>query len=121
MEVTFFAQEDNPGTHNEEPWNLHAVWDSGMIDHTGLQYDKYIHKLETKLQSGGKLGELQRGTPLDWALEAHQAAIDHWYGKSRGLDLGEEYYQESLPVVDDMLTKAGVRLAKLLTDALKPR
>jgi hypothetical protein len=32
--------------------------------------------------------------------------------------LGEEYYRASVPVVDQQLAKAGVRLAKLLNDAL---
>ena len=37
------------------------------------------------------------------------------------LKLGEDYYRANVPVVDQQLAKAGVRLAKLLNDALQKR
>jgi hypothetical protein len=51
-------------------------------------------------------------------MESHRIAKDHVYVLPVDLKLGEDYYRASVPVVDQQLAKAGVRLAKLLNDAL---
>jgi hypothetical protein len=114
VEVTFFGQQMNP--HTQKHWNLHAVWDSGIIDRTGLSTESYARQLQ------GTLGEvdlaaLESGSVVDWALEAHRAAADHAYKTlPPNKRLGMAYFRENRPVVDDLLAKAGVRLARTLND-----
>ena len=63
-------------------------------------------------------GAFQDGSVVDWAMESHHIAKDHVYLLPDDRKLGEEYYRANVPVVDQQLAKAGVRLAKLLNDAL---
>ncbi len=51
-------------------------------------------------------------------MESHDVAKDHVYALPENRKLGEDYVRANLPVVDQQLIKAGVRLAKLLSEAL---
>ena len=63
--------------------------------------------------------------PVAWATESHKLAEEHAY-RDRGVPiktgtvLGNEYSEASAPIVDEQLTKAGLRLAKLLNDIFDP-
>jgi hypothetical protein len=49
--------------------------------------------------------------------EAHQGAIDTAYnGLSKGDDLAGVYIRHALPVVQEQLLKAGIRLAKIIDE-----
>ena len=54
-------------------------------------------------------------------MESHSIAKKRVYVIPEDRKLGEGYYQANLPVVDQQLAKAGVRLAKLLNEALTKR
>jgi S1/P1 Nuclease len=108
LAVTFF----------DRPMSLHAVWDFGIIDKRTFDWGEYVRYLEQCWLRGKDISALQRGTPVDWALEAHRAAVDVAYSVPDDLKLGLPYYQSSLPVVDRQLALAGVRLARVLNQAL---
>ncbi len=55
---------------------------------------------------------------VDWAMESHDIARDHVFVLPEDLKLGEDYYRVNVPVLDQQLAKGGVRLAKLLNEAL---
>lgn len=107
LAVTFF----------DAPMSLHAVWDFGIIEKRTYDWGRYVTILEDSWLRGKDVGALARGSPVDWALEAHAAAIDVAYAVPEDLKLGEAYYQHSVPTVDRQLALAGVRLARLLNDA----
>lgn len=113
--VTFFGEPLNPVSG--KPWNLHAVWDAGLIERRGLSVSAYARRLTRRIDRGAAAG-MERGTIVDWALEAHRAAVETSYRLPPHRELGEAYAAAALPVVDDMLARAGVRLAKVLNDAL---
>ncbi len=116
--VTFFGEKNIPST--TIPWNLHAVWDTALIVRTGLTQDQYVAKVEGLLKSR-KPGDFEKGSFRVWALETHRAAVEVAYGLlPPDRALGEDYYRRALPVVDAMLAKAGVRLAKILNEAFGP-
>ena len=118
VEVTFFAHSLNP--FNQKPWNLHAVWDAGLIEHARLSVTAYTKRLAAGLASVD-VRALQEGTLVDWALESHRAAVDHAYASvPASRRLGAAYFGANRPVVDDRLARAGVRLARVLNDALAP-
>ena len=53
---------------------------------------------------------------MDWMKETHQAGIDTAYdGLSNGDDLAGVYIEHALPVVQQQLLNAGIRLAKSST------
>ena len=114
LDVLFDGERINP--FNEKPWNLHAVWDVGLIQRAGLSEMDYIRMLNDWLERQS-LEEIQRGTAREWALESHQAAITTAYDLPADRNLGDPYVRASLPVVSGRLARAGARLAMLLNDA----
>ena len=113
-------------TGGEKGFNLHGLWDSLIINGTNLSDAQFAAALEKKL-TPAKAAAFRNGTPLDWAHAAHGAARSVAYGAlpktSSGAfvkkpDLGADYLKKARPVVDDQLTKAGVRLARLLNETL---
>jgi nuclease S1 len=121
VKVTFFGQKTQPSPFKDQ-WNLHAVWDAGLIDHSGRSQTVYVKQLETWIASQN-VTNIESGTPIDWANESHAAAVSHAY-KSGSKDfpvsggkVGSTYYHANIGVVDQQLAKGGVRLAKVLNDA----
>lgn len=105
--VTFFG----------EPANLHWVWDTGIIEHAGLREAAYAGALETWLRSEN-VAALQRGSVVDWVNESHRLAVEHAYKIPADHRLGDAYFAANRPIVDRQLATAGVRLARVLNDAL---
>ena len=92
--------------------NLHAVWDTGLIEHTGMERDEYVTHME-KLISDEHL--TASGNPEDWANESHRDAQTAWVAD--GAQIDEVYYQKEIRVVDKRLALAGLRLAAILNEA----
>jgi len=108
--VSFFGQ----------PTSLHALWDTGLIDHTVFNWGAYVRRLDTDWFPGKDVAALQRGEPADWANEAHKAAVEVPYALPvRSHSLSGDYYQKALVVHDRQLASAGVRLARILNEALR--
>jgi hypothetical protein len=107
LAVTFF----------DVPMPLHAVWDIGLVEKRTFDWGHYVTILEDTWLPGKDIRDLQRGTPADWALQAHAAAVDVAYVLPEDLKLGNAYYQRSLPTLDRQLALAGLRLARLLNEA----
>lgn len=95
--------------------NLHGVWDSELIEHTGLSREECVQH-EEELVRAGKLEALAGGTPEQWANESLKLAQAAWVPD--GTDLDEQYYDKQIKVVDRQLALAGLRLAKLLNDSI---
>lgn len=113
--VVFFGEVVHPG--GRKPWNLHAVWDRGLIERRGLSVSAYARRLTQRL-ARRPINEIAEGSVVDWALESHHAAVETAYRFPPDRNLGEEYAEMALPVIDDMLAKAGARLATVLNDSL---
>jgi len=95
------------------PCNLHSAWDTGLIEHTGMNEEAYVAHLdrlisEEKLRASGK--------PADWANESFALAKAAWVNDGASVD--EQYYQQQIKVVDERLALAGLRLAALLNEVL---
>jgi hypothetical protein len=112
----FFGQVLNP--YSGKPWNLHAVWDRGLIERRGLSASDYARRLLGRIGRDESASEMERGTLVDWASESHRAARETSYRLPSDRALGHDYADAALAVVDRMLAKAGVRLAKILNDTL---
>jgi hypothetical protein len=102
------------------PLNLHGVWDTQIVD-----------KLLAQTRGAKSVqSEWESGSIASWIAESHELGVRVTYGKlpkplqcgqppTEALELGEDYYAAAAPVVDMQLRKAGVRLAKILNDALR--
>jgi len=121
-----------PGATKPATLNLHSVWDTSIIRRQlGTQkLNAFADGLKQKITDKQKTEWLQ-SIPLDWAQESYTittSAHAEYCHKSaatcgrfgNGRVLGQAYQKEFEPQVDERLQKAGVRLAALIHEALKP-
>lgn len=142
--VTWLGSPTNSFGDN---WQLHAVWDSGIIDEIATDEATLANALISTLTpaqkqfakpSAGpasKFAESLGGLLTQWAQEAHALAVQKAYaglgpqdpndvavekGKSyHRYHLTQAYVNSNGPVVKRQLAFAGVRLARVLNEALR--
>lgn len=96
------------------PTNLHALWDSGMIDRQGMSYTELAHELYRRITPDLQK-QYQRATMQDWLAEA-VAVRGQVYDlpESKRISYGYLYYK--YPVLEERLVAASVRLAQILEE-----
>ena len=127
IRLTFFGKETN----------LHALWDYGLTEHARRQAnenweqsaERIIAELcESTSASGTRdvSSSLRRDQwllnmdPAVWIVESRTLALAHGYEPvfTAGNDaLDRTYYEVNLPVAEERIATAGVRLAALLNSA----
>ena len=93
------------------PCNLHSVWDSRLIARRGLNEGAYLAALEKLIAAQG-WAKSPPGTPADWAVESWKLSKAALVANGGRID--EAYYQKQIPVIDERLAQAGLRLAAVL-------
>ncbi len=108
--------------HSSAGGNLHAIWDVDLIDSAHRDQGTYVAEL---LKLPESIAKMQRGNFVDWAIESHVVARDFAYKllpapnpTSGVVELGEAYATACRPLVELQLQRAGVRLARVLNEAL---
>jgi len=103
-------------TFNGEDTNLHALWDSKLLDHEGLSYDKLADKFDHATPE--QVTKWQSDPVIIWAWESYQiSTILYGEVNSDGsTKLDKDYYDGHIPVVEIRIEKAGIRLAGLLNN-----
>jgi hypothetical protein len=96
--------------------NLHAVWDSDLVRQAGRTPAAYAAYLESDWLRDKDTTALSQGTPVDWALASRVLGEGALVPQESAL--GIPYYEKYVPVVDQQLALAGIRLATLLNAAL---
>ncbi|MFL6245086.1 MAG: S1/P1 nuclease [Thermoanaerobaculia bacterium] len=97
--------------------NLHSMWDSMLIEWGPPTVEEYATLLLDRELRGRPIAELQTGTPVDWINESHYAAVQYGYDVKNG-NVGSDYAQRNIGIVYERLLRGGLRLRKLLEDAL---
>jgi hypothetical protein len=100
--------------------NLHAVWDSGIIE-PAVRGDErsYAVRLMRNITQA-ELSQWSQGDPISWTNESHDVATSATYGELQHAGaLPDSYEGQALPIVNKQLQRAGVRLAKVLNDCLR--
>lgn len=95
--------------------DLHGAWDFGLVEHTHQGEQEYAEYLE-KLVTSQHLERQTGGKPEDWANESFRLAHEVWLNDGQAVD--QSYYRRNIPIVDQRLALAGLRLARILNDAL---
>ena len=98
------------GRKSQKKWtNVHVLWDSDLIDDYKMSYTEYANSLLSYKTVDFKQGDIEV-----WTNESHQHA-KKIYSELRGGELlGFDYVYENLPIVNDRLYRAGIRLANIL-------
>jgi len=94
--------------------NLHSLWDSKLIDHQGLtvaemskQYDK---------ATTGEIKKWQTDQPMQWLWESYQISSQLYNEVDKEKNLGDDYYNSHIQIVEQRIDQAGIRLAGVLND-----
>ena len=123
--VTFLGQFD-------PEVKLHQVWDTSLVNYArgNLSVDAYAAKLNQRVTDTNQMDWQTDMMPRTWAKESHELAKTVAYApvleqqwdehKDVPVKLDQAYALKARPVVEMQLMKAGVRLAKVLNDALAP-
>lgn len=118
--------------------NLHALWDEGMINYTNLSFTE-IAKFVTAGKTIEQMNVARSGSAIDWARESKNIratmypanvvepqapmSIKAYCQKEVPADqipkLSYEYAYKFMPVLEERLFLAGVRLALVLNQALQ--
>jgi nuclease S1 len=113
--------------HSGKGFNLHSAWDRLIIEEAELTDDVFAEALVDGL-TDARVQSMQAGTVIQWAEEAHLVARNRSYKavpgnrtmhQSRTETLGQAYYNRNFAIVDDQLLKGGLRLARVLNEALQ--
>ena len=128
IEVAFFGERDNP------PWGtirLHTVWDVHILRRLIAQRGGEA-AFRAQWIRGSDKHYWERGSVPQWMAESHKLARDVVYRHLPGgfacergrraagvVTIDERYYDRAAPVVETQIRKAGIRLAKVLNEALE--
>ena len=99
--------------------NLHSLWDTKLLEHQGLTYDQLAEKYDH--MSPAQIRQWQADPLIKWIWESYEissrlyAEVDAM--KSRNID--EAYYQAHLPIIQERIEQAGIRLAGVLNELFK--
>ncbi len=104
---------------NGRQTNLHSAWDSGLLAVMQRSEEDLVKTLVHRIERRGDLQQIRAGTIAEWAMESHDRARDVVYGLlAPTLTLDGAYQIAAVPVIEDQLLRASVRLAWLIEQAL---
>ena len=105
--------------YNEKDVRLHSVWDSHIIRHTELSYTEFVDFIDRATQS--QIEDWQNSTYTDWAMESYEVRdMVYNFRPARSSNerpyLSWDYRNAAVPIIEERLLKAGIRLAGVLND-----
>jgi len=98
---------------------LHGIWDTSLIAATAWSWGAYVSRLEDGWLATSAARDAARGTVVDWVDETHAVAREVWRLTPEDRVIRDGYYFRVLPIVDQQLGRAGLRLGVLLDDAFQ--
>ncbi len=102
--------------------NLHAMWDSELIDHHFANGKILQHEIMKQLEYEEELDQFTKGNIEDWILESQKLARQCYVVEMITIDAGDtifmppSYGTKSLIQIKGQVKKAALRLAKVLND-----
>ncbi len=104
VKIEFFGQ----------PTNLHALWDSGMIERQGMSYSEIANELYRRLTP--ELQKKYRSASMeDWLKEA-VSLRPMVYGLPESKRISYQYMYENYHIAEERMIAASVRLAQILEE-----
>lgn len=94
--------------------NLHAIWDSDLIESKKMSYTEIARELQKRI-TPELIRTYQSATPDLWLIEA-AALRPAIYAIPENGKVGYEYIYQNYHIVEERLIAAGVRLAKILEE-----
>jgi hypothetical protein len=100
--------------------NLHAVWDTDLLRAWAPSEGRYLRTLRRRIarMSEEERGQAASGSVPGWAMDGNLTSGEVAYRLPPGRVLGSDYLRSAGAVMDLALVNAGLRLARLLNEAL---
>lgn len=100
--------------------NLHAVWDTDLLRAWAPSEGSYLKTLRRRIvrMSPEEQVRAASGSIAGWAMDGNGISGEVVYRLPPGNDLGSAYLRSAGPVMDLAIINAGLRLARLLNQAL---
>lgn len=92
--------------------NMHSLWDSKLIAKEGKSFDQMALDYDTATPQ--QIKAWQKDELLKWLYESYQISSQLYPEIEQNNKLGDEYHAKYMPVVQQRILKAGIRLAGLL-------
>ena len=89
--------------------NLHSLWDSGLIGKEGKTFD-----LMAKDYDNATKTDIIKWTgtdPMTWLWESYQFSTKIYGAIAKNNTLDDAYYQANIPIIQQRIEMAGIRLA----------
>lgn len=96
-----------------QPTNLHKLWDTMIIRRRTRKWSELAKTLNERI-TPEQIKKWSTTDPVVWANESYKLAVSNAYKIPRDGQLGKEYYEKNVKVVEKQLQKAGIRLAAML-------
>jgi hypothetical protein len=104
-------QFDGKGT------NLHSLWDSGLINKKSETFEQMAVGYDNATPQ--EIAAWQSTDPIRWAYESYEISAKLYAEAEKDNKPGDAYYQQYLPVVQQRIEMAGIRLAGVLNELFK--
>jgi hypothetical protein len=101
-------------TFFSKPAKLHAVWDGLIIVHAGKPWEEYSRELRDQITRDQFASWSAVTDPVVWANESHDLLERYAYDLPADGQIGQAYCDRCLPVLNERMSVAGVRLATRL-------
>jgi hypothetical protein len=113
------TKEDKGGNDFQVQWfgdgtNLHAVWDTKMIESWNMSYLELADN--ANILSKKQVESIEKGTVLDWVDEIHEITKEVYSSAKKGENLRYRYSYVNFGIVREQLQRGGIRLAKILNE-----
>jgi hypothetical protein len=102
-----------------EPTNLHALWDTKLIEHKGLsapdlaKYCDFANPEDIKTWQADPI--------IVWLYESNHISNHTYEDNPENKKLGQAYYDQHIEMVRQRIDQAGVRLAGILNQSFDPQ
>lgn len=107
IKATFFGK----------PTNLHAVWDGDLVRFAKRAPADYAAFLDRTQLAGANFDVLTAGTTIEWALESRDIGLKALVPP--GTALADPYVVANLPIAEQQLALAAIRLSAIFNAAFK--
>lgn len=102
------------------PRNLHSVWDSNLVESAHKwSYTEWQQQIDRATPEEAE-AILAIDTPEGWAQETYEIAKKVYEATPEDTNIEYNYIAEWTPVIENQFLKGGLRLAKVLNEALTP-
>lgn len=105
-------------TFNGRDYNLHSLWDGGIIAERETNYVQLAAACDTATPE--QIKQWQNDALITWAWESYQISEQLYAEAAKQKHLNNAYYSKYMSVIKQRLLQGGIRLAGLLNTIFDP-